>query len=70
MADKQNQISAILTTPDGVQVIVLTDGTALELTPVDVSVLKSGFVGECEACGYDPEDDDDITDEEEDDGTW
>lgn len=66
MTDKQNQISAVLTVPDGSQVIVLTDGTVLELTPVDVYVLKSGFVGECEACGYDPEDDEDITDEEED----
>lgn len=60
-----------MTVPDGSQIILLTDGTALELTPEDVRVLKSGFVGECEACGYDPdEDDEDITDEdeEEDDG--
>lgn len=67
MSDKPDQISAVLTLPDGSQVIVLTDGTTLELTPLDVYVLKSGFVGECEACGYDPEDDEDITDEEEDD---
>ena len=62
----QDQISAVLTVPDGSQVIVLTDGTTLELTPADVYILKSGFVGECEACGYDPdEDDEDITDEDE-----
>lgn len=67
MSDKPDQISAVLSLPDGSQVIVLTDGTTLELTPLDVYVLKSGFVGECEACGYDPEDDEDITDEEEDD---
>lgn len=64
MAD---QISAVITVPDGSRVIVLTDGTTLELTPQDVYVLKSGFQGECEACGYDPDEDElDITEEEDD----
>lgn len=59
---------------DGSRVITLTDGTALELSDMDIEMLESAFIGECEMCGWDPdEDDEDITDEEGedgDDGDW
>lgn len=63
---KPDQISRIYTMRDGARIITLTDGTALELSDMDVEMLESAFVGECEMCGYDPdEDDEDITDEDE-----
>lgn len=66
MSDKPDQISAVIATPDGSQTILLTDGTTLELSTMDVDMLSGAFPGECEACGYDPDEDDvDITDEEE-----
>jgi len=69
MSGKPDQITAILTTPDGVQVIVLTDGTTLELSTMDIGMLSGAFPGECEACGYNPDEDDvDITEEGDGDG--
>lgn len=66
MGDKPDQISRIYSMRDGARIITLTDGTALELSDMDVEMLESAFVGECEMCGYDPdEDDEDITDEDE-----
>lgn len=66
MSDRPDQIDRIYTMQDGLRIIALTDGTALELSDMDIEMLKYGFVGECEMCGYDPdEDDEDITDEEE-----
>lgn len=68
MGDKPDQISRIYTMRDGVRIITLTDGTALELSDMDVEMLESAFVGECEMCGWDPdEEDEDGTDEEDED---
>jgi hypothetical protein len=72
MSSKPDQVSAVMSLPDGARVIVLSDGTSLELTPADVDILKLSFVGECDVCGYDPEQDEyvigDDDEEEEDDG--
>jgi hypothetical protein len=59
MSDKPDQISRIYTIADGSQFITLTDGTALELSEMDIDMLKSRFVGECEMCGWDPDDEED-----------
>ena len=68
MNDKPDVISRIYTLASGQQVITLTDGTALELSTMDVEMLSGAFPGECEACGYDPNEDDvDITDDGEED---
>ena len=59
----------------GREVILLTDGTSLELTERDVEILELAFESECQACGFDPnEDEEEVSaddaddDEEEDDG--
>lgn len=69
MDDQADVISRIYTLPGGKRVITLTDGTVLELSSMDVEMLSGAFPGECEACGYNPdedeEDDEDITEEDE-----
>jgi predicted Zn-ribbon and HTH transcriptional regulator len=47
-------IDHIMTLPDGQSVIVLRDGTTLELSDNDVEMLEMAFPAECENCGYDP----------------
>jgi len=68
MDDQADVISRIYTLPGGKRVITLTDGTVLELSTMDVEMLSGAFPGECEACGYNPdedeEDDEDITEED------
>lgn len=69
-------IDHIMTMPDEQTVIVLRDGTTLELSDNDVEMLEMAFASECEACGFDPNadpfedssDSADEDDEEEDDG--
>lgn len=69
-------IDHIMVMPSGQTVIVLRDGTTLELSDNDVEMLEMSFASECENCGFDPNeaygdsaysaDEDD--EEEEDDG--
>lgn len=68
-------IQRIYTMESGRKVILLSDQTTLELTEDDVEMLQLAFESECQACGFDPNEDefefsaDDIDDdEEEDDG--
>lgn len=67
--DKPDVISRIYTLANGQRIISLSDGTVLELSSMDVEMLSGAFPGECEACGYNPdedeEDDEDITEEDE-----
>lgn len=68
--DEDDQISRIYTMLSGQRVIVLRDGTSLELSDFDVEMLESAFESECENCGFDPnedpfEDSADSADEEE-----
>lgn len=62
-------IDHIMTLPDGQSVIVLRDGTTLELSDNDVEMLEMSFASECENCGFDPNADpfEDSADEEDDD---
>lgn len=52
--DEAMVIDHIFVTPDGQNVIVLRDGTTLELSDNDVEMLEMSFPSECENCGYDP----------------
>lgn len=52
--DEDDQISRIYTMLSGQRVIVLRDGTAIELSDFDVEMLESAFESECENCGFDP----------------
>lgn len=62
--DKPDVISRIYTLANGQRIISLSDGTVLELSTMDVEMLSGAFPGECEACGYDPNEDDvDMTEE-------
>lgn len=64
-------ISRVYTLGSGRQVILLADQTTLELDESDVEILKAGFRSECEACGYDPDEDEYVIgddEEDEDDG--
>jgi len=70
-------IDHIMTMPTGQIVIVLRDGTVLELSDNDVEMLEMSFASECENCGFDPNADpfvesadsaDEDDEEEEDDG--
>lgn len=65
-----DQIQRIYTMLGGQQVIVLRDGTAVELSDRDVEVLEMAFDSECQNCGFDPnadpfEDSSDSADEDE-----
>lgn len=62
-------IDHVMTMPDGQTVIVLRDGTALELSDNDVEMLEMSFTSECENCGFDPNEDpfEDSADEDEED---
>lgn len=53
-ADPEDQIERIYSLSSGQQVIVLRDGTAIELSDNDVEMLELSFESECEACGFDP----------------
>lgn len=69
-SDQGMVIDHIMTMPNGQTVIVLRDGTALELSDNDVELLDLSFGGECENCGFDPnadpfEDSADSADEDE-----
>lgn len=68
-------ISRIYTTVGGKKIILLSDQTTIELTEGDVEMLELSFESECQACGFDPNEDEfefspdeDDEDEEEDDG--
>lgn len=67
--DQSMVIDHVMTMPDGQTVIVLRDGTALELSDNDVELLDLSFGGECENCGFDPNEDpfEDSADEDEED---
>lgn len=72
MSDQTMVINHIMSMPNEQTVIVLRDGTALELSDNDVEMLEMHFASECENCGFDPnadpfEDSSDSADEEEDD---
>lgn len=74
-SDHSMVIDHIYVMPSGQSVIVLRDGTSLELSDNDVEMLEMSFASECENCGFDPnadpfEDSADSADEdeEEDDG--
>lgn len=63
-------IDHVMDMPSGETVIVLRDGTTLELSDNDVELLEMAFASECENCGFDPnanpfEDSADSADEEE-----
>lgn len=64
-------IDHIFVLPSGQSVMVLRDGTALELSDNDVELLELNFASECENCGFDPnadpfEDSSDSADEDDD----
>lgn len=63
-----DQIQRIYTMLGGQQVIVLRDGTAVELSDRDVEVLEMAFDSECQNCGFDPNVDpfEDSADEDDD----
>lgn len=63
-----DQIQRIYTMLGGQQVIVLRDGTAVELSDRDVEVLEMAFDSECQNCGFDPNADpfEDSADEDDD----
>lgn len=67
----ESQISRIFAAT-GQTVIVLRDGTTLELSDLDVEMLEMSFASECENCGFDPNEDpfEDSADEEEDDDEY
>lgn len=52
----ESQISHIFAAT-GQTVIVLRDGTTLELSDNDVEMLEMSFASECENCGFDPNED-------------
>lgn len=54
MSDQTMVINHIMSMPNEQTVIVLRDGTALELSDNDVEMLEMHFASECENCGYDP----------------
>lgn len=61
-------IDHVMDMPSGETVIVLRDGTTLELSGNDVELLEMAFASECENCGFDPNADpfEDSADEDED----
>lgn len=50
----EDSISQIQYFTGGTAVVVLTDGSTLPLTEDDIDMLQLAFPGECEACGFDP----------------
>lgn len=69
-SDQSMVIDHIYVMPSGQSVIVLRDGTSLELSDNDVEMLEMSFAPECENCGFDPnadpfEDSADSADEDE-----
>lgn len=69
MSDQTMVINHIMSMPNEQTVIVLRDGTTLELSDNDVEMLEMHFASECENCGFDPNADpfEDSADEEEED---
>lgn len=72
MSDQTMVINHIMSMPNEQTVIVLRDGTTLELSDNDIEMLEMHFASECENCGFDPnadpfEDSADSADEEDDD---
>ena len=49
-----DQISVVMRHPEGATV-VLASGQQLRITEEDVEALQMAFPGECEACGFDPD---------------
>lgn len=72
MSDQTMVINHIMSMPNEQTVIVLRDGTTLELSDNDIEMLEMHFASECENCGFDPnadpfEDSADSADEDEED---